>query len=348
MFRGGTERTGYYQTVAIASPGRVRWRRPTGGSIYSSPAVWGNRLYTANNNGALVALDASSGSEIWRFQSTGNTLRSSPAVADNTVFVGGGHGTIDDPNFYAVDATTGQLRWKLKTAGSFDASPAFSNGVVYCADSTGYVYAIRADSGSVIWRSSVGGIVTSSPALSDGILYVASDSGQATAIDAYTGHVLWNRRVGKGFIATPAVAGSTVYFLGSTALYALKSNGGDLVWSESLKGGLPSPALGPEDIFALGIDGSLSARSELTGQLIWSRQLGGVAAASPALVGATLYVCLATGDPAVSGAILALDSTNGHTEWELDFDSKIFSSPVIANGTLYVGDWQEGAVLAIS
>src|SRR5207302_8143920 len=124
-------------------------------------------------------------------------------------------------------------------------SPAFSNGVVYCADSTGYVYAIRADSGSVIWRSSVGGIVTSSPALSDGILYVASDSGQATAIDAYTGHVLWNRRVGKGFIATPAVAGSTVYFLGSTALYALKSNGGDLVWSESLKGGLPSPALGP-------------------------------------------------------------------------------------------------------
>ncbi|TMG36091.1 MAG: hypothetical protein E6H92_10300 [Chloroflexi bacterium] len=63
MFRGGTERTGYYQTVAIASPGRVRWRRPTGGSIYSSPAVWGNRLYTANNNGALVALDASSGAK---------------------------------------------------------------------------------------------------------------------------------------------------------------------------------------------------------------------------------------------------------------------------------------------
>jgi hypothetical protein len=32
----------------------------------------------------------------------------------------------------------------------------------------------------------------------------------------------------------------------------------------------------------------------------------------------------------------------------VDLDSKVLSSPVIANGMLYVGDWQEGALLALS
>jgi eukaryotic-like serine/threonine-protein kinase len=272
MFRGGTERTGSYQTAAIASPGRMVWRAPTRGAIYSSPAVWGNRVYTANNNGVLTALDARSGRVLWRFQSAGTDMYSSPAVADNSVFVGGGYATIDDPHFYAIDATTGKLRWKLNTAGSFVASPAFSNGVVYIADNAGYAYALRADSGRVMWRSAVGGSVSSSPALSDGILYVASDDGQVSALHADTGLVLWQRSfVGQGFQATPAVAANIVYVLGSTTLYALKSRTGDTLWSASVKGGFSSPALGPNDVFALGKDGTLSARAGSSGRLIWSR-----------------------------------------------------------------------------
>jgi outer membrane protein assembly factor BamB len=116
-----------------------------------------------------------------------------------------------------------------------------------------------------------------------------------------------------------------------------------------MKGGFSSPALGSNDVFTLGQDGTLSARSGSSGRLIWSKQLGGIAvASSPILAETTLYVCLATGDPAVSGAVLALDAMDGHTEWQVDLDSKVLSSPVIANGMLYVGDWQEGALLALS
>jgi FOG: WD40-like repeat len=47
-------------------------------------------------------------------------------VADGAVYFGSGDG-----NLYALDAATGDLRWKFKTGDVVHASPAFVNGVVF-------------------------------------------------------------------------------------------------------------------------------------------------------------------------------------------------------------------------
>ena len=47
----------------------------------------------------------------WTFKAAGPVL-SSPAVADGSIFFGS-----NDHNLYALDATTGKLRWKFASRG---------------------------------------------------------------------------------------------------------------------------------------------------------------------------------------------------------------------------------------
>jgi len=74
------------------SNGTVRWNltRPAGWTVYSTPAVIGGRIYIAISNysalkGELLALDASTGSVIWRFVDS-NGMYSSPAVSNDAVY----------------------------------------------------------------------------------------------------------------------------------------------------------------------------------------------------------------------------------------------------------------------
>ena len=64
-------------------------------------------------------------------------MDSSPAVVDGVVYVGS-----DDDHVYALDAASGQLRWRYQTGNDMDSSPAVVDGVVYVGSEDGYVYAV--------------------------------------------------------------------------------------------------------------------------------------------------------------------------------------------------------------
>ena len=53
---------------------------------------------------------------------------STPAVSGGVVYIG-----TDDGYLHALDAQSGQERWKFKTGG-FSSAPAISGGVVYVAN----------------------------------------------------------------------------------------------------------------------------------------------------------------------------------------------------------------------
>lgn len=44
---------------------------------------------------------------------------------------------------YALDARTGEERWKLRHAPLITSSPVISDGVIYLLRSDGYMYALR-------------------------------------------------------------------------------------------------------------------------------------------------------------------------------------------------------------
>jgi outer membrane protein assembly factor BamB len=105
-----------------------------GTGILGSPAVANGIVYVDNANG-VFALDARTGAERWVYRS-GDGDNGSPSVVDGTLYFG-------SSGLIALNAATGQYKWRHDTGGYIDlSSPAVANGTVYIGATDGNVYAI--------------------------------------------------------------------------------------------------------------------------------------------------------------------------------------------------------------
>lgn len=146
-----------------------------------------------------------------------------PAVAGGMVFVGSNNHSV-----YALDAATGEARWRHRTGGEVWVAPACWNGRVYAGSQDGWVYCLRAADGALIWRFRggpherkmlffgrpqslwpVGGGVI----VEDGVAYFyagccSHDRVFVYALDAKTGEVLWlNDKAGRAVEVTGPAGG---------------------------------------------------------------------------------------------------------------------------------------------
>jgi hypothetical protein len=137
MYRGGSQRTGLYDTQAVAAFTGVKWKFETGDEVWSSPVLAEGVIYFGSDDDHLYALDAQTGQEKWRFK-TGGDVRSSPAIADGIVYV-----ESYDGNLYALEAQTGQEVRNFKTKRPIYSTPAIANGVVYVGSLDGNLYALN-------------------------------------------------------------------------------------------------------------------------------------------------------------------------------------------------------------
>jgi outer membrane protein assembly factor BamB len=126
------------QGIAIDKTGKVLWQvaaGPAGNGC--SPGKVGNQLFVVLNDGALHALDATTGKNNWT-QPVGN---GSPQVYLNAGPVTDGNNHIyfnsADGNVYAFD-TTGKQLWKIP-AGGVNAQPTWSGTIAIGRDGTLYV-----------------------------------------------------------------------------------------------------------------------------------------------------------------------------------------------------------------
>jgi polyvinyl alcohol dehydrogenase (cytochrome) len=138
---------------------------------YAQPAVFGGRVFVGSAGSTVYSLSAETGCQFWAF-STVAPVRTAVSIGPSGD--GGWTAYFGDQaaNVYAVDASTGALRWK-RLVDDF-----------------------------------TGAIITGSPVLADGVLYVATTSGEevmgasptyeccrfrgsVSALDAATGDVRW-------------------------------------------------------------------------------------------------------------------------------------------------------------
>jgi outer membrane protein assembly factor BamB len=137
------------------------------------------------------------------------------AVAEGVVVVPCRDITDSRDVFIAVDAATGQVRWKHQypAAGSFDygnsprATPVISDGKVWTHGASGHVHCLDLKSGAVLWRKNIAAEfgtprlewgLTGSPLLVDGLLVVQPGGAAANvvALNAGTGEVAWKSEPG--------------------------------------------------------------------------------------------------------------------------------------------------------
>ncbi len=166
---------------SVTPDGVVIWTADAGGAVYGAPAAAeGKVVYgsIANGEGSsfnrLAALDASSGTEIWRQDFDGyEFLYGTPTVAYGNVYIGDFQG-----NVRAFDLDDGNLLW-TRSLGDWSllSSPAVSEGVLYIGSNDGDLYALDAFTGVVLDQAGTGGFIQSSPGIAGNRLFVGSADG---------------------------------------------------------------------------------------------------------------------------------------------------------------------------
>ena len=163
----------------------------------------------------------------------------------------------------------------------------------------------------------------------------------------------WTVAVGEGH-SSPVVGGDRVYVFAregeKEVMRCLSLADGKLVWQEAYaapyemnpaarnhgKGPKATPVVADGRVFALGINGQLSAWDAKTGAVLWRKDFAGEfkstspsfgAAASPLVDGGNVIVHV--GGEA-GGALTAFDVASGKVSWKWDGDGPAYSSPVVA------------------
>lgn len=152
-------------------------------TIQSSPVVADGRVFVGARDGFLYALDAASGARVWTFDHEISWVNSSAAIAEGVLYVG----TSDGQFVQAVDAGTGEERWRVPTRGVVWTSPVVADGMLYVAEGAGRIRGLDPASGEEQWAAWVGDRVHGSPVPDDGALIVGSLDGAVHALGEGTG-----------------------------------------------------------------------------------------------------------------------------------------------------------------
>jgi len=207
--------------------------------------------------------------EAWRFQSNQsyrNSYPSSvPAVVSGTVYFG----TFDD-TIYALDITTGSMRWRCYICQDGMRSPSIAGGLIYVPGADEHLYAFDSMMGAERWEFTIQdpsqpAADLSDPVVDGGVVYVGCTRDALFALDAATGKVKW-RFDASAWISAPALANGTLFFGGRTIgghdqtyIYAVDQATGKEKWKVPLaQNWLKDSPAGLEDTPAV-VDGTVFA-----------------------------------------------------------------------------------------
>jgi glucose dehydrogenase len=220
-----------------AETGKVAWRKSLGRCAAASPTIGRGVVYQsymhrveclqdqAGADGFLVAWDADTGRERWRFNSA--PIESSPLLHGNRLYVG-----TWDHNVYAINAHNGRKIWSFQADNQVNTSAAYWNGRIFIASDGGTLYALSAKSGKLLWsRSEPSEFWYATPTVAYGRVYIGNTDGTMYVYGAKSGRLLWARPLGSYIYGAAAVYRRKV-FVGTYdgKFFALDAATGDTVW----------------------------------------------------------------------------------------------------------------------
>ena len=318
---------GYVTAVSLDS-GRKLWTAEIrtgersdvgfgGGVAYAGGAV-----YATSGYGVVVALDAASGRELWRFKGS-VPFRGAPTVTGGPATPGGKVFAVTHDNMMmALDSQTGEQLWDqvgiTESSGMLGAaSPAFENGTVIMALSSGELVAMRSENGRILWQDSLTASrrltplatladIDASPVIDKNKAYALSHAGRMVAIDMRTGERSWEADVAG--VNTPWIAGNFGFLTtidGQVISVALGD--GRVRWVTQLQRFLDQekrrelvkwngPVLAGDRLLVTSSHGYVLSVSPYSGKVISGDKMAGGSSTPPIVVDGTLIVLTDNGD----------------------------------------------------
>jgi outer membrane protein assembly factor BamB len=284
---------------------------------------------------------------LWTFQIKTPFIASPVSDAANT-YVGG-----LDSTLYALELSSGKLKWKFRTNGEIRSSVAISNDNIYLSGGDGILYCLEKNTGKIKWQfRTLGGLLGerkydfadyfySTPVLHQNKLFFGAGDGRVYAINPSNGKLIWSYQADDIIHTTPAFSGDKI-FVGSFDghLYALNTNDGNLLWKFKSVGHryfpkgemMGSPVVANNLVLIGSRDYNLYALDINQGYCHWNKQFpfGWAMALTPN--DSVVYV--GTSDDRL---ITALDVASGTTHWSTPTQFNIFGPASITSTKAYVG-----------
>jgi len=344
----GQVSTAFAENNSLAPNSTLLWKYSTSYGVCSSPTIDNGVLYVGVENtffigtqgynvGNFYALNAANGEKFWNYSIPVGD--SSTTVADGIVYVESG-------NLYAFNAKNGVKIWSNEVGGSIGTS-AVADGMIYVGLNDG-ILALNSTTGREVWKYyNIGG--SSPPVVKNGMVFSTSSVynpikyvNEVHALNASSGELIWDYTPNT-YVSFPIIEDQTLYVGIGSNVSALSSIDGSLIWTTIMKNeqfhttqnSLRTTAVLDNVLYAYSKDGFVYALSATSGEKIWSQSLGNkIETSSYSVAKGAVYVGSNT------GSLFTLNATNGEILWNYTISESshaALSSPVIANGIVYIG-----------
>ncbi|MCI0411934.1 PQQ-binding-like beta-propeller repeat protein [bacterium] len=203
----------------------VIWSFKTGGPIYHSPAVGGNKVIVGSNDQNVYALDVQTGKVIWKTD-LGERILMTPLVEGNSIYVGSASGY-----FYHLDGKDGSVRWRFKTGAKLEFDPCADNEGIYFGSHDGNFYKITRE-GQKLWALETNNVLTSSCTFyKDMVITTAWDS-NLYALRRNTGEVVWKNSTKQYNYGIGVVVGDSIFYGTHDAFYRFDATIGKTIFQK--------------------------------------------------------------------------------------------------------------------
>ena len=262
-----------------------------------------------------------------------------------------------DSELFALDAVTGELLWKNRSANyrTYNpySPPVAAQGMVYVLGRNWTVYSVDGATGTrVLSYGSEENKAVTTPALVDGTLYAFASGGLMVAFEADTGELLWSSQIGDEAVDYSAaiVSDGVLYVaLEDGSIGAIDAGTGDVLWRFEVEdvmchslvvdegmvyfaADVSSRGPAPESASDTGSRGRIYAVHASTGELAWVHEASARVGA-PSVADGTVY--FASGD----GHVYALRASNGQHLWDYEMNHEmmfpVLTPPAVADGLVY-------------
>jgi len=116
--------------------GSFKWKAKKSGGTRTALVLFKGKVIYGGRDDSIIALDARSGLEAWKFRTNLPCYR--PLIAGDLFYV-----VCGDHKMYSLDPVTGAEKWRMDNKKATPPPPFFADGVMYTLGTDGFLYAMR-------------------------------------------------------------------------------------------------------------------------------------------------------------------------------------------------------------
>ncbi len=287
-----------------------QWSRSVGdgqGDSFNKliPAIDGDRIFAADVNGEVMALDRFNGDVVWK-KKFKLPISGAVGAGYGLVLLGSLKGDV-----IALDSGSGKRIWRAKVPSEVLAAPVTNGDVVVVQTQDDRVIGLDADTGQQLWISENTPAVltlrgTGSPVVTNNLAIAGLSSGKVIALDVQRGLPVWQQRV------------------------AIPQGRSELDRVVDIDGGL---LLSAGVLYVVSYQGRMAGLDLESGQILWQRDASSYVGLGQGF--GNVYVSLA------SGTVEGVDERSTSALWSNEqLARRQLSAPAPISNYVVVGDFE--------